>query len=192
VFSQDGALLATVKGGPLCENLEWLRELTHLTLHCAGWCGVMWVLSFLLVPSLSLLFQHEPLFSFSNSTCINQTSYATSVKKLHRDKGKCICLSITCLHHMEHSLNIEFLSQFLTLPILTDTVIGKHNCTGGAMPVVLTSMWKPCFAQGPVTFARPGQAKATRDNMKCYQTLQFEYLSLHLHNFHVKVYPNPT
>ena len=99
----------------------------------------MWVLSFLLVPSLSLLFQHEPLFSFSNSTCINRTSYATLVNKLRRDKGKCICLSITCLHHVEHGWNIEFLSQFSTLPILTDTVIGKHDCTGGAMPVVLTS-----------------------------------------------------
>src|SRR6266704_2531959 len=99
----------------------------------------MCVLSFLLVPSLSLLFQHEPLFSFSNSTCINRTSYATLVNKLRRDKGKCICLSITCLHHVEHGWNIEFLSQFSTLPILTDTVIGKHDCTGGAMPVVLTT-----------------------------------------------------
>ncbi len=36
VFSQDGTLLATVRGGPLCKNLERLRELTHLTLHCAG------------------------------------------------------------------------------------------------------------------------------------------------------------
>ena len=36
MFSRDGALSATVRGGPLRENLERLRELTHLTLHCAG------------------------------------------------------------------------------------------------------------------------------------------------------------
>ncbi len=41
---------------------------------------------------------------------------------------------------MEHSLNVKFLSQFSTLPILSDTVIGEHDHTGAAIPVVLTSM----------------------------------------------------